>query len=215
MSPLRDRAGAACALAALVLAAVSACSTDNPSSNPATLARDATANVACTDVSADCAQQYIRRASACAQLNTSTDARKNDEARRCAVQNFLEAERHAPAGASEVTRTDALIGLADAQKTLYDNAPDAQSAHDAQTQLDQTLSRLGRQDGGPPYVQYYAADRLVAQSNDPAMPDADACQRLHLARDSLPSGELNAQLAQRVTTLRNVLAFNFQRRRCT
>ncbi|CAH2778546.1 MAG: hypothetical protein CBHOC_0900 [uncultured Caballeronia sp.] len=74
---------------------------------------------------------------------------------------------------------------------------------------------LGQQDGGQPYVQYYAADRLVAQSNDAAMPDTEACQRLHLARDTLPSGQLSMQLAQRVTTLRNVLEFNFRRRRCT
>jgi hypothetical protein len=203
------------AFAVLVLVAASGCSIGAGGNSPAALESIATTNVTCTAISADCAQQYINRASACAQRNDSIDAQHNTGPRQCAVQNFQEAERHAPAGSSEATRTNALIGLADALKTTSENAPDAQSANDAQVQLEQALSRLDQQAGGHVYVLYYTADRLVAQSNDRNMPDAVACQQLSQARADLPAGQLSENLAQRVTMLRNTLEFQFQRRRCT
>jgi hypothetical protein len=183
--------------------------------DPKTVKIDAVTPVDCKDNSADCARQYIDRASACSQVVDTPNVQSGDTSRRCAVQNYANALAHMPASGADDIRVKGLIGLADSLKAIRDNPANDNERTDAQQRLNQTLTRLDQEPGGHPYVQYFVADSLVSQARSRSLPTADACSQLSQARTSLPAQVANQELAVRVNRLRNAIEVYSQTRSCS
>lgn len=200
-----------------LLCLIAGCTSPEEGASTASPINPASQPVNCTDVSDACANQYLDRTRACAQMVNTGSGQADDASRQCAESNYEAAVAHAPMSGGENTRTKALIGLAESLKEIRDNARSQSDQITAQQKLDVTLNALTQQRDGQPYAQYFRADSLVAETRTQALAPADVCARLHQALESLPAATNappNSPLDNRVNRLRNAIDFYTQQRSC-